>query len=277
MVVLVLLPFCLGRAATLLQYWLFSYATAQILSSVVSMLEAALLSVNTTVKDALKAITYFELYYHGVSMPSQVLKEDSEIINTKIAGLDNASSSVSGVVSAGLFNEQPNGAPVLSDDTTLFIGYMLILSFALFYLGTVSMMRYVRGEPLTLQRLSGIASKIDVILSLVRRFFILLRQVMRMVSINFLAILKVSVIFGVKLGIFPLMCGWWLDVCTLKMFGQTIAGRVAFSVENPIIMSFVYWTVGICYLIYIYTLVTLIKEVRFLLFIYVVFVAQLID
>ena len=225
-------------------------------SSVVSTIEEALLSVNTTAKDALKAITYFILYHHGVSMPSQVLKGDSEIIK-----MDKASASVSGLVSAGLFNEKVDGTPVLSDDATLFVGYMVILSFVLLHFGTVSMMHYARGEPFTLEMLSGIALKIDLIGSLVRRFFTLFRQVMTIVSRNFLIILKVSVILGVKFGIFPWMCGWWLDVCTLRVFGQTIAGRVAFSVKNPILMSFAYWTAGVCYLMYAFVHVHLIKEV----------------
>ncbi|PON42983.1 putative E3 ubiquitin ligase SUD [Parasponia andersonii] len=255
-VVLVLLPFCVGRTATRLQYWLFTHNTAQMSSAVVSMIELTLLSVNTKAKDALKAITYFALSHHGASMPSQILKGDSEIIK-----MDKASNSVSGLVSAGLFNEQLDGTPVLSDDATLFIGYMVLLSFVLLHLGTVCMMRYARGEPLTLQRLSGVASKIDAIRSFVRRFFTLFWQVMTMVSRNFLAISKVSVIVGAKFGIFPLMCGWWLDVCTLRIFGQTVSGRVAFFVKNPILMSLAYWTVGICYLTYIFIHVSLIKEV----------------
>ncbi|XP_062101932.1 probable E3 ubiquitin ligase SUD1 isoform X3 [Humulus lupulus] len=180
-VVLVLLPFCLGRTATFLQYWFFTHDTAETVSSVVSMIEIALLSVSNTTKDALNAITYFILYHRGVSMPSQVLKGDSKILNTEIIKMNKASISVNGLVSAGLLNEQLDGTLSLSDDATLFIGYMVILSFILLYLGTVSMMRYARGEPLTLQRLSGIASKINALWCLIRRFFTLFRQVMTMV------------------------------------------------------------------------------------------------
>ncbi|XP_062101931.1 probable E3 ubiquitin ligase SUD1 isoform X2 [Humulus lupulus] len=260
-VVLVLLPFCLGRTATFLQYWFFTHDTAETVSSVVSMIEIALLSVSNTTKDALNAITYFILYHRGVSMPSQVLKGDSKILNTEIIKMNKASISVNGLVSAGLLNEQLDGTLSLSDDATLFIGYMVILSFILLYLGTVSMMRYARGEPLTLQRLSGIASKINALWCLIRRFFTLFRQVMTMVSRNFLAIVKVSVILGVNFGIFPVICGWWLDVCTLRIFGQTITGRIAFLVNNPILLSLAYWTVGISYLIYVFVHVNLMKEV----------------
>ncbi|KAM6591340.1 hypothetical protein CsatA_013945 [Cannabis sativa] len=260
-VVLVFLPFCLGRTTTFLQYWFFTHNTGETLSSVVSMIEVALLSVSTTTKDALNAITYFVLYHRGASIPSQVLKGDLEILNTEIIEMNKASIGVNGLVSAGLLNEQLEGTPILSDDATLLTGYIVILSFVLLYLGTVSMMRYARGEPLTLQRLSGIASKINAVRFLIRRFFTLFRQVMTMVSRNFLAIVKVSAVFGVNFGIFPVICGWWLDVCTLKIFGQTITGRVAFFVNNPILMSLAYWTVGIFYLIYVFIHVNLMKEV----------------
>ncbi|KAL5556960.1 hypothetical protein UlMin_039196 [Ulmus minor] len=251
-VVGVLLPFSLGRIATILQFWLFSSPTAQILSSLMPWIETAFLSVNTTVNDASNAITYYVLYFYGVDVRSQVSGGATEILNPEIATVDKALDGV---------GEQMNGIPVLSDDTTLFIGYVVILAFVLFYLGTISVIRYARGEPLALQRLSGIAFKIDAVLSSVRRFSALFRRAITMVSRNFLTLLKIAFVFGVKVGLFPLMCGWWLDLCTVRMFGQTIADRVELSVKHPVLMSLAYWTVGICYLLYVSIHLNLIRQV----------------
>ncbi|GMN30257.1 hypothetical protein TIFTF001_002733 [Ficus carica] len=261
-VLLVLLPFSLGRITTRIQSLLFSSATAQILSFVVLKIEAALLFLNIKAKDTLNAITYFVLHCYGISMPSQVFEGDSRIPDTEIAKMEDASNVVNGLVSVGLYSEQPSGTPALSDDFTVLIGYMVILAFVLFYFGTLSMVRYARGEPLTVSWLSRIAFRIGAVLSLVvRRFFTLLRQVITIVCKNFLTILKVGVVLGVKVGMFPLICGWWLDVCTLRMFGKTTADRVELFAKYPLWMSLAYWTVGICYLVYVLIHVNLIQEV----------------
>ena len=88
---------------------------------------------------------------------------------------------------------------------------------------------------------------------------------MKVISRNFLTIMKVAILLGVKVFVFPMMCGWWLDVCTLRMFGQTIADRIELSAKYPVLMSLAYWTFGVLYLIYVFLHVNLIQEVLFLL------------
>ena len=198
-------------------------------------------------------------------MPNQILEEESKALDRDIAKMAKVSNTVTGLLSPGLYSKQSNVTPSLSDDTTLFIGYMVMLSFVVFYLSTIFIMRYARGEPLTLQRLSGIAFRIDAVVSLVRRFFTLFKRVMKVISRNFLTIMKVAILLGVKVFVFPMMCGWWLDVCTLRMFGQTIADRIELSAKYPVLMSLAYWTFGVLYLIYVFLHVNLIQEVLFLL------------
>lgn len=49
----------------------------------------------------------------------------------------------------------------VSDAATLSIGYMVILIFVLCYLGLIALIRYSRGEPLTVGRIYGIVSVVE--------------------------------------------------------------------------------------------------------------------
>ncbi|WZZ76689.1 hypothetical protein YC2023_088059 [Brassica napus] len=51
----------------------------------------------------------------------------------------------------------------------------------------------------------------------------------------------------VMFGVFPLMCGWLLDVCTVTMFGQTMSYRLQFLSVSPLASSLVHWVVGAVY------------------------------
>lgn len=213
------------------------------------MTESTLLLANV-IKNASGAFTHFSSNNYGVGTTSTGV---AKVLNSEISKLDKASDS----------SEQMDGAPLLSDDATLFIGYMVILSILLCYLGTVALMHYARGEPLTMRRFSGTAFILDTILPLVRQFFAVFRLVGNMVYSHFLTMVKVACMLGIKVGMFPLMCGWWLDVCTLRMFGLTIAERVKLFVENPLGMSLAYWMAGNCYLLCVFIYVSRIQEVYF--------------
>ncbi|KAA3482425.1 putative E3 ubiquitin ligase SUD1 isoform X1 [Gossypium australe] len=81
---------------------------------------------------------------------------------------------------------------------------MFIFSLVFFYLGIVTLIRYTRGEPLSMGRFYGIASIAETIPSLFRQFLAAMRHLMTMIKVAFLLV--------IELGVFPLMCGWWLDV-----------------------------------------------------------------
>ena len=54
---------------------------------------------------------------------------------------------------------------------------------------------------------------------------------------------KVGGLLVVELGIFPAGCGWWLDACTLRLFGATLPGRLAFAHGAPLTSTLVHWLV----------------------------------
>lgn len=140
-----------------------------------------------------------------------------------------------------------------SDAATLSIGYMVILLFVLCYLGVIALIRYSRGEPLTVGRIYGIASVAEAAPSLARSLLSGVKYFFTMVKVAFLLL--------VEIGFFPLLCGWWLDVCTISMLGTTLSQRVGFFWESPLTSSFLHWLVGIVYMLQISIFVSLLREV----------------
>lgn len=140
-----------------------------------------------------------------------------------------------------------------SDAATLSIGYMVILLFVLCYLGLIALIRYSRGEPLTVGRIYGIASVAEAAPSLARSLLSGVKYFFTMVKVAFLLL--------VEIGFFPLLCGWWLDVCTISMLGTTLSQRVGFFWESPLTSSFLHWLVGIVYMLQISIFVSLLREV----------------
>ncbi|KAI3941008.1 hypothetical protein MKW92_037622 [Papaver armeniacum] len=125
----------------------------------------------------------------------------------------------------------------LSDATILAAGYMFIGSMVLFYFGIVAMVSYVEGEALNVGRLYGIIYIADAITSFVKQYTTTMRRLMSMVRPAFLLL--------VELGVFPLICGWWLDVCTFRILGKTVSLMVEFSSFSPLASSLMQW----CYML----------------------------
>ena len=74
-------------------------------------------------------------------------------------------------------------------------------------------------------------------------------------------IVKVSLLILCELGVFPLVCGWWLDICSLPMMGATIQEREASFKSAPGTSMFIHWAVGIMYVFYFASIMLLLREV----------------
>ncbi|KAL0799141.1 hypothetical protein Bca101_054316 [Brassica carinata] len=129
-------------------------------------------------------------------------------------------------VAADLLKGFVAGPSKLYDVTTLTVGYMFLV---LLYLVIIN------GQPLNFGRLYGVASiAVETIRPLLRQF---------------LPGIKLGTMVAYLLWVFPLMCGWWLDVCTVSMFGETtMSNRVEFLSVSPLASSLVHWAVGVSYL-----------------------------
>ncbi|KAL4363851.1 hypothetical protein GQ457_04G002620 [Hibiscus cannabinus] len=242
--VVIFVPFSIGRIILYYVSWLFSSASGPVLSVVMPLTDTALSLANITLKNALTAVT--NLTSEGQGQVVEMLKANS-------TGVAEVSSNTSAPFSADLLKGVSIGSSRLSDVTTLAIGYMFIFSLVFFYLGIVTLIRYTRGEPLTMGRFYGIASIAETIPSLFRQFLAAMRHLMTMIKVAFLLV--------IELGVFPLMCGWWLDVCTIRMFGKSMSQRVQFFSVSPLASSLIHWVVGIVYMLQISIFVSLLRGV----------------
>jgi E3 ubiquitin-protein ligase MARCH6 len=86
------------------------------------------------------------------------------------------------------------------------------------------------------------------------------RQVVRL--LRYLAtFVKIIVLILFEFGIFPLGCGWWLDLCTLKIVSSSLESRVSFCREFPWMCTAGHWFLGIFYMVHISLFVSLLREV----------------
>ncbi|XP_058081189.1 probable E3 ubiquitin ligase SUD1 [Magnolia sinica] len=246
--VVIFLPFSLGRVVLYYLSWFLS-TSSPVLSTMMPLTESAV--ANITTKSALTAATNLSSGSYVEGLLGQAVEVVAESMNT--TSLDEVSNSVSRSVAADLLKGTSVGTSRLSDVTTLAIGYVFIFCLVFSYLGLVALIRYARGEPLTMGRLYGIASIAEAIPSLVRQFLAGMKHLMTMVKVAFLLV--------IELGVFPLMCGWWLDVCTIRMLGTTIAQRVEFFSVSPLASSLIHWLVGIVYMLQISIFVSLLRGV----------------
>lgn len=255
--VVIFVPFSLGRIILYYVSWFFSSASGPVLSTVMPITETALSLANITLKNALSAVTNLTSEGQGSDLVGQI----AEVVKTNASGATEAAvNSTATSLSADILKGATMGTSRLSDVTTLAIGYMFIFSLVFFYLGIVAFIRYTKGEPLTMGRFYGIASIAETIPSLIRQFLAAMRHLMTMIKVAFLLV--------IELGVFPLMCGWWLDVCTIRMFGKSMSQRVQFFTASPLASSLVHWVVGIVYMLQISIFVGLLRGVFFLANIY---------
>ncbi|XP_074644624.1 E3 ubiquitin-protein ligase MARCHF6-like isoform X2 [Tubulanus polymorphus] len=74
-------------------------------------------------------------------------------------------------------------------------------------------------------------------------------------------VVKVSLLVVVEIGIFPLICGWWLDICSLSMFDASLKDREKSFKLAPGTSMFIHWLVGMIYVFYFASFILLLREV----------------
>ncbi|ELK25884.1 E3 ubiquitin-protein ligase MARCH6 [Myotis davidii] len=73
----------------------------------------------------------------------------------------------------------------------------------------------------------------------------------------------VSLLVVVEIGVFPLICGWWLDICSLEMFDATLKDRELSFQSAPGTTMFLHWLVGMVYVFYFASFILLLREIVF--------------
>ncbi|XP_011314969.1 E3 ubiquitin-protein ligase MARCH6 isoform X2 [Fopius arisanus] len=74
-------------------------------------------------------------------------------------------------------------------------------------------------------------------------------------------VVKVSLLSVVEIGVLPLVCGWWLDICSLAMFDATLKDRESSFRIAPGTCMFIHWLVGMVYIYYFASFILLLREV----------------
>uniref|UniRef100_A0A175YF66 RING-type E3 ubiquitin transferase n=1 Tax=Daucus carota subsp. sativus TaxID=79200 RepID=A0A175YF66_DAUCS len=246
--VVVLVPFTLGRIIVYYLSWLLFSTTTPVLAAVLSFTESTVSLASAAMSKALIAGTNMTS-----NSPETLVNQVADKMLSNATVLADLSNNGPLTLSTDLLKGSTQGPSRLSDFATLAVGYMFIFSLVFFYLGTIALVRYARGEPFTMGRFYGIATIIETVPSLLRQFLAAMRHLLTMIKVAFLLV--------IELGVFPLMCGWWLDVCTVRMFGKSIAERVDFFSVSPLGSSLIHWIVGIFYMLQISVFVSLLRGV----------------
>ncbi|RZC36691.1 E3 ubiquitin-protein ligase MARCH6, partial [Asbolus verrucosus] len=74
-------------------------------------------------------------------------------------------------------------------------------------------------------------------------------------------VVKVSMLSVVEIGILPLVCGWWLDICSLAMFDASLKDRESSFSAAPGTSIFIHWLIGMVYVYYFASFVLLLREI----------------
>jgi E3 ubiquitin-protein ligase MARCH6 len=75
-------------------------------------------------------------------------------------------------------------------------------------------------------------------------------------------VMKVILIIGIEMIIFPLYCGTLLDVALLPLFSDaTISSRIAFTIGSPLTSLFVHWFIGTCYMFHFALFVSMCRKI----------------
>jgi len=76
-----------------------------------------------------------------------------------------------------------------------------------------------------------------------------------------LVLAKVLALLAMELGAFPLLCGWWLDVCTLRLLGGPLRGRLSYAHAAPVSSAFSHWAAGIACMMHVSSSVAALRGV----------------
>lgn len=74
-------------------------------------------------------------------------------------------------------------------------------------------------------------------------------------------VIKVALLVVFEICVFPLVCGIWLDICSLRLFNATLIDRLTSFEQAPGTSMFLHWLVGMVYVFYFATFVFLLREV----------------
>ncbi|XP_052230850.1 E3 ubiquitin-protein ligase MARCHF6-like isoform X2 [Dreissena polymorpha] len=148
---------------------------------------------------------------------------------------------------------------------TLFI---LVFAFCPYHIGHFTMLGLKLEEWVTSAHFEGLFTTligyVVIAFSLVFLYamcsLVRLKRFRRVLGLCYVVV-KVKLLVVVELGVFPLICGWWLDICSLSMFDATLKDRKTSFHVAPGTSMFIHWLVGMVYVFYFASFILLLREV----------------
>ena len=74
-------------------------------------------------------------------------------------------------------------------------------------------------------------------------------------------VVKVALLLVAEILVFPVICGLWLDICSLSLFDATLKDRVQSFQAAPWASVFIHWLIGMVYVFYFASFVILLREI----------------
>ncbi|CAL8075546.1 unnamed protein product [Calicophoron daubneyi] len=148
---------------------------------------------------------------------------------------------------------------------TLFI---VIFAFCPYHMGQFTVMGFRMGKLVAATHMEGLSTSLIGYL-IVAGALVLLHTVFMLAGmpracywagLGYVYI-KVALVSLLELGIFPVLCGFWIDACTLSLFNSTIASRASVFHYAPMAFTFIHWAMGMLYIFYMASLLVLGRSV----------------
>lgn len=73
--------------------------------------------------------------------------------------------------------------------------------------------------------------------------------------------MQVSLLATAEVGLFPMVCGAWLNICSMELFGNTLPLLHTHLKAAPATNAFLHWLFGMIYIYYFAFFVLLLREV----------------
>ncbi|PVD21136.1 hypothetical protein C0Q70_19302 [Pomacea canaliculata] len=148
---------------------------------------------------------------------------------------------------------------------TLFI---LVFAFSPYHIGHFTVVGLKIDELIAASHFEGLLTTLVGYLVIAVSFMTLyllcsfarLKKFRRVVGLCYVVV-KVKLLVVMEIGVFPLICGWWLDICSLSMFDATLKDRKNSFHLAPGTSMFIHWLVGMVYVFYFASFILLLREV----------------
>ncbi|XP_075248827.1 E3 ubiquitin-protein ligase MARCHF6-like isoform X3 [Convolutriloba macropyga] len=86
------------------------------------------------------------------------------------------------------------------------------------------------------------------------------RQLSKIFGIMYIT-MKVVLLMLVEIGVFPLLAGVWIDICTLALFDVPWSQRAEGFTSTPITSIFIHWMVGMVFVFYYASFIITLREI----------------